>query len=75
MQRIIEMGGLSSEWTYSYNSYYGAAFNCKFSNNTPPAAKLQSYVKIPSNTYAPLMQVFYSFFLVPIVMFLTPFLL
>jgi len=43
MQQIINMGGLSSEWTYSYNSYYGAAFNCKFSNSTPPAAKIKSF--------------------------------
>lgn len=54
MQRIMDLGGLSTEWTYSYNSYYGAAFNCKFSNNTPPAAKIKSYVKLPSNVYEPL---------------------
>jgi len=55
MQQIINMGGLSSEWTYSYNSYYGAAFTCKFSNSTPPAAKIRSFVKLPENVFDPLM--------------------
>jgi len=57
MQRIMDMGGLSSEWTYSYSSYWGAAQQCKFStNSTPAAAKLKSYVKLPSNVYEPLLQ-------------------
>jgi len=56
MQQIAAMGGLSSEWTYSYASYWGTAQTCKFGTQTPPAAKISNYVRIPSNKYDPLMQ-------------------
>jgi len=55
MARIIQMGGLSSEWTYSYSSYWGSNYQCKFNTNlTHPIAQLQSYVDLPSNQYEPI---------------------
>jgi len=57
MARIIEMGGLSSEWTYPYRSYWGENFSqCNFSRSrTPPAAKISNFVKLPSNEHYPLL--------------------
>jgi hypothetical protein len=59
MARIIEMGGLSSEWTYPYRSYWGENFSqCNFSRSrTPPAAKISNFVKLPSNEHYPLLAV------------------
>jgi len=55
MARIIQMGGLSSEWTYSYRSYWGSNFQCQFNtSSTAPIAKLSSYVDLPSNEYNPI---------------------
>jgi len=57
MAQIIQQGGLSAEWTYPYRSYWGQNFNCNFSTVfTAPVAKIQSYVTLPSNTYAPLLE-------------------
>lgn len=56
MQQIMRMGGLSSEWTYSYQSYWGANQTCKFSKQTPPAAKIKNYVRLPANEFTPLLQ-------------------
>jgi len=51
---IIQQGGLASEWTYPYTSYFGSAFSCHFqANTTKPIAAVKSYVKLPSNQYAP----------------------
>jgi len=56
MARIINMGGLTSEWMYSYNSYSGKNFQCHFSDSSiKPIAKLSSYVTLPSNQYSPVM--------------------
>jgi cathepsin L len=59
MARIIEMGGLSAEWTYPYRSYWGENFSqCNFSRTrTPPAAKITNFVKLPSNEHYPLLGV------------------
>jgi len=59
MARIIEMGGLSAEWTYPYRSYWGENFSqCNFSHTrTPPAAKITNFVKLPSNEHYPLLGV------------------
>ncbi len=58
MQQIVALGGLSSEWTYPYQSYFGAAFSCRFNNHTTrPFAKIKGYVKLPENQYTPLVQV------------------
>jgi len=50
LKGIIEMGGLSSEWTYPYTSYFGENFNC---NKTlvKPVVKVRSYVELPTNNY------------------------
>jgi len=55
MARIIAMGGLSSEWTYSYSSYSGTNFQCN-KLATVPIAKLASYKVLPSNAYTPVME-------------------
>jgi cathepsin L len=57
MRRIIDMGGLASEWTFPYRSYWGENFKtCNFSRtHTPPAAKISNYVKLPSNEHLPLL--------------------
>jgi len=56
-QQIINgQGSLSSEWSYSYQSYQGDNFDCHFSNqNTPGIAVLQNYTVLPSNKYQPVM--------------------
>jgi cathepsin L len=51
--QIIKTGGLASEWTYPYISYFGSNFNCR--NSTTPFARLASYNVLPSNTYVPVM--------------------
>ncbi|KAL6072965.1 Cathepsin L [Balamuthia mandrillaris] len=49
--------GLATEWTYPYTSYFGEAFQCRFNaSRTKVAAKVGSYVVIPSNKYTPLLQ-------------------
>jgi len=56
-EKIIDMGGLASEWTYPYTSYFGDAFDCHFdANTTNPVATLKSYVKLPPNQYEPVME-------------------
>jgi len=53
---ISNQGGLSSEWTYPYNSYFGDNFECNFnSTKTPAVAMLDSYTDLPSNEYDPVM--------------------
>jgi cathepsin L len=47
-QRIQVMGGLSSEWTYPYTSYYGDNSQCNMSRFSP-VAQLTGYVNLPSN--------------------------
>lgn len=56
MARIVQMGGLSSEWTYPYMSYYGANASCHFTAQTPPAAHIAGYQRLPTNVQLPLMQ-------------------
>jgi len=51
-QKIIDMGGISSEWTYSYRSWSGKNFaNCSFSGQI--AATISNWTNLPSNQYAP----------------------
>jgi len=57
MTQIIKQGGLSSEWTYPYRSYFGENFSqCNFSARTPPAANIKSYVNLPVNKYEPVVE-------------------
>lgn len=52
--QIVEMGGLASEWTYPYISYFGANETCHFqTTTTKPVAVLKGYTKLPSNQYQP----------------------
>ena len=46
--------GQTSEWQYSYTSYSGKDFSCRF-NETSPFAFLSNYTKLPTNQYQPLM--------------------
>jgi cathepsin L len=56
-QRIMQMGGLSSEWTYPYRSYFGDNFTCSFDpTKTKPLANITSYKVLPSNKYEPVLQ-------------------
>jgi cathepsin L len=55
-QMISGQGGLSSEWTYPYESYGGKDFTCSYnSSTTPPFAVLKNYTVLPSNQYTPVM--------------------
>eukprot|EP01087_Luapelamoeba_hula_P007912 TRINITY_DN194_c0_g1_i1.p1 TRINITY_DN194_c0_g1~~TRINITY_DN194_c0_g1_i1.p1 ORF type:complete len:371 (+),score=70.69 TRINITY_DN194_c0_g1_i1:42-1154(+) len=58
MTQIIKMGGLSSEWTYPYRSYWGVNFpKCSFNNSrTPPAATIKNFVNLPVNKYEPILE-------------------
>jgi len=52
MDRIMKMGGITTEWRYPYVSYFGNAQTCKFSSNNMtvnPVAKLQSWVRLEMN--------------------------
>jgi len=53
---IIKSGGIASEWTYPYLSYWGQNQKCIFSNYTPAVVKLADYVMLPSNEYEPLIE-------------------
>lgn len=48
--KIIQMGGLASEWTYPYISYNGSNYKCS-SEKFVPIATMTSYVNIPTNDY------------------------
>jgi len=51
----IKTVGLSTEWTYPYFSYQGANQTCQ-SSFLSPYAKVASYVDLPVNQYAPVLQ-------------------
>jgi len=51
--QIIKTGGLATEWTYPYTSYFGTPEQCK--NHTVGFATLSSYNVLPSNVYMPVM--------------------
>jgi len=52
--RIKEMGGLNSEWTYPYQSYFGAAYSCHFGQGKP-VVKVSSFVNLPTNELDPIL--------------------
>jgi len=52
--QITKMGGLSSEWTYPYISYYGTDYSCKM-NQVEPIAKVASFVNLPVNEHDPVL--------------------
>jgi cathepsin L len=50
-------GGLASEWTYPYISYFGAAYPCRFDpKKTRLAAQLVGYATLVSNSYTAVME-------------------
>jgi len=57
MAKIIELGGLTSEWTYPYTSYDGTANpSCTFKQGLKkPFVTLSSYKVLPSNSYGAVM--------------------
>jgi len=56
-QKIMQLGGLTTEWLYPYVSYWGNNFKCSFNSSvTRPFAKLTNYVVLPSNEYAPVLK-------------------
>jgi len=52
--RITAMGGLSSEWTYPYQSYFGTAYQCR-SNQANPVVRVSSFVNLPTNEQDPIL--------------------
>jgi cathepsin L len=56
MARIMQVGGLETEWTYPYVSYFGEASQCRFNGSAAyPFATISNYVVLPSNKYTPVM--------------------
>lgn len=56
LEGIIASGGLASEWTYPYISYFGSNFNCSFNaTKTRPVAKVTDYVVLPPNEEQPIL--------------------
>jgi cathepsin L len=54
---IMAKGGLASEWTYPYQSYWGENFQCRQNNTrTPGVAKITGYVNIKTNDYLSLLE-------------------
>jgi len=52
--QINQMGGLSSEWTYPYISYYGTNYQCK-NNQIAAVAKVAKFVNLPVNEQTPVL--------------------
>jgi len=51
-EKIIELGGLSTEWQYPYVSYWGTDKTCYFNASvTKPVAVVKNYTVLPSNDY------------------------
>jgi len=55
--KLKEIGGLSTEWTYPYISYFGKDFPCqKNSSNFRPKVKISDYVVLPENKQDPILE-------------------
>lgn len=53
---VISAGGISTEWTYPYQSHAGNDFpKCGLLSNFTPSVKISSYVVLPENEYLPLL--------------------
>jgi len=52
--KIIQMGGLDSEWIYPYQSYFGSAFVCRY-GQAKPAVTVSSFVNLPPNEQDPIL--------------------
>jgi len=51
MDRIMAMGGITTEWLYPYTSYFGNAEACKYMNNRTqsPFTQLSSWIRVAEN--------------------------
>jgi len=52
--KIIQMGGLDSEWIYPYQSYFGNAFTCRY-GQARAAVMVSSFVNLPPNEQDPIL--------------------
>jgi len=52
--QITATGGLSSEWTYPYTSYFGSDYTCKMSQISR-VAKVAKFVNLPPNEQDPVL--------------------
>jgi len=54
--QIIKDGGLASQWTYPYISYWGKDFTCQLNvSSVKPTAKITGYTALPTNKYEPVL--------------------
>jgi cathepsin L len=54
---VKDAGGIATEWTYPYISYFGTNFDCVYNASKMGAAAVVSgHVNIPSNDYGALME-------------------
>jgi len=54
--QIMKNGGIATEWTYPYTSYFGQGFGCQFNGTSPNAiVQVSGYKVLPSNKYDPLL--------------------
>jgi len=53
--KIMQMGGLTSEWMYPYTSYFGTDYNCHSNSGPSPVASLSGYKVLKSNEYNPVL--------------------
>lgn len=55
-ESIIKAGGLATEWSYPYRSWFGTDFECAFNTSMDMGAKIKASVKLASNEYGALME-------------------
>jgi len=56
MDNNTAAGGLATEWTYPYRSYYADNFTCSYNRTrNPVAARVLGYKALPTNQLKPLM--------------------
>jgi len=53
--RIMQLGGLATEWTYPYISYFGKDYPCHYGSDTPAFAVISKFYRLPKNEYAPVL--------------------
>jgi cathepsin L len=58
--QITKMGGLSSEWTYPYTSYFGTNHMCN-QNQIEVVARVTKFVNLPVNEQAPVLNYIASY--------------
>jgi cathepsin L len=52
---LWDLGGLASEWTYPYISYFGNNYQCQLNKSRPAVASLSGWTVLPSNSYLPVL--------------------